>query len=270
MVPRRRAPSREERDVTTQLALQAGLRLQEMEQQLAALLEQLTAAETELLTARMQLETFQRLRDVRLASLYARLDELDACIAEALAIRSGRKDDAEQAARARRRAEQSQHFAASAAEDPTPDEVPPAPTLPSDEARRLFRTLARQCHPDLVAGACAEDRARHEAFMARVNAAYAANDVELLRSLAAEWQLGRSGSSQEQVYDRELLLLKASTATQRRLDKVRRKIKELKTSPLGLLFFNGDAEPALQQIQAYLVQRIREREDICDRIQGTM
>ena len=49
---------------------------------------------------------------------------------------------------------------------------PPQRVRPSEEARKLYRDLARKAHPDLAQDEA--ERARRDEFIARVNAAYAA------------------------------------------------------------------------------------------------
>jgi hypothetical protein len=82
---------------------------------------------------------------------------------------------------------------------------PPQRVRPSDEARSLYRELARKAHPDLAQ----EDgeRKRREEFITRVNVAYARGDEDELRRLAEEWAAGpapaeRRPSRSEELYAR--------------------------------------------------------------------
>ncbi|MGW2280914.1 hypothetical protein [Streptomyces sp. NPDC001770] len=150
-------------------------------------------------TFRVEVENFSRLHHQKLGPMYARLDELDALIAEATAARTGDPEDARKAREKR------------AAVMPMPgvDELfhgwmdsdglypeavamlteqtvqPPKRVRPSDEARKLYRELARKAHPDLARDEA--DRQRRDEFIARVNAAYGRGDVPLMRELADEW-----------------------------------------------------------------------------------
>jgi hypothetical protein len=184
------------------------------------------AAETALIefeiavqTFRTEVDNFSRLHHQRLGPMYARLDELDAQIAEAVAARTGDPDD-------RRRADE-----ARAAVLPMPgvDELfhgwidsdglsaegaamlneqpvqPPGRVRPGEEARRAYRELVREVHPDLAQDEAG--RERREEFLVRVNAAYAAGDAEELRRLAAEWRAGPPPpptplTRAEELYDR--------------------------------------------------------------------
>jgi hypothetical protein len=82
---------------------------------------------------------------------------------------------------------------------------PPERVRPSEEARKLYRELARKAHPDLAQEE--DERKRREEFITRVNAAYARGDEALLRELAEEWAAGpvppeRRPSPAEELYAR--------------------------------------------------------------------
>ena len=64
----------------------------------------------------------------------------------------------------------------------------PKRVRPSEEARKLYRELARKAHPDLAQDET--ERERRGEFIARVNAAYGLGDAALLRELAEEWAAG--------------------------------------------------------------------------------
>ncbi|MCZ2524704.1 J domain-containing protein [Streptomyces sp. HB2AG] len=147
-------------------------------------------------TFRVEVENFSRLHHQRLGPVYARLDELDAQIAEAVAARSGTEEDARAAREARERAmpmpDVDELFGRPAPESPdggapsAPE--PPRRVRPSREAQRLYRELARRAHPDLAQDAAEQER--RSAFIARVNEAYGHGDEQRLRELAQEWEAG--------------------------------------------------------------------------------
>ena len=181
----------------------------------AALIEFEIAVET----FRIEVENFSRLHEERLGPYYARLEELDALIAEAIAARSGDPEDERRARELRaavapmpRAAELfhgwldghgfSQEAYAMLTEQPV--QQPPR-VRPGEEARRLYRELVRECHPDLVTDEA--ERSRRDLFLSRVNQAYARGDEEELRALAAEWARGGPGPQdawrkQEELYAR--------------------------------------------------------------------
>ncbi|MFI1563573.1 hypothetical protein ACH4ZX_10990 [Streptomyces sp. NPDC020490] len=170
-------------------------------------------------TFRIEVENFSRLHHQKLGPMYARLDELDAQILEARAARTGDPEDRRKADEARARVmpmpgvEELFHgwmdgeglFPEAAAMLTDQPVRPPQRVRPSDEARKLYRELARKAHPDLAQ----EDgeRQRREEFITRVNAAYALGDEALLRELAEEWAKGpapaeRGPSHSEELYAR--------------------------------------------------------------------
>ncbi|MFJ8199000.1 hypothetical protein [Streptomyces sp. NPDC096152] len=170
-------------------------------------------------TFRVEVENFSRLHQQRLGPLYARLEELEAQIAEATAARTGDPDDLRRADEARARLmpipgveelldgwmDGEGLFPEAAAMLTDQPVRPPQRVRPSEEARRLYRELARKAHPDLAQRE--EERKRREEFITRVNAAYARGDETELRELAAEWAAGpvpaeREPSPSEELYAR--------------------------------------------------------------------
>ncbi|MYW49572.1 hypothetical protein [Streptomyces sp. SID161] len=170
-------------------------------------------------TFRVEVENFSRLHEQRLGPLYVRIEELDAEIAEAKAARTGDPEDIRRAAEARAHVlpipgvEELLHgwmdgdglFPEATAMLTDQEVRPPQRVRPSEEARKLYRDLARRAHPDLAQEE--EERKRREEFLSRVNAAYARGDETLLTELAAEWAAGpvppeRRPSPAEELYAR--------------------------------------------------------------------
>ncbi|MEU2910383.1 hypothetical protein ACFYM3_23955 [Streptomyces massasporeus] len=169
-------------------------------------------------TFRVEVENFSRLHEQKLGPLYARLEELDARILEARAVRSGDPADRRRADEARARlapipgVEELLHgwmdgdglFPEASAMLTDQPVRPPQRVRPSEEARKLYRDLARKAHPDLAQEE--KERRRREEFITRVNAAYARGDETELRELAAEWakgpELKRGPSRAEELYAR--------------------------------------------------------------------
>ena len=170
-------------------------------------------------TFRVEVENFSRLHHQKLGPMYARLDELDAQIAEAKAERSGDPEDVRKAQEARARVmpmpgvEELFHgwmdseglFPEAAAMLTDQPVRPPERVRPSDEARKLYRELVRKAHPDLAQDDM--ERERRDEFISRVNAAYGRGDEVLLRELSEEWAAGpvpeeRRPSRAEELYAR--------------------------------------------------------------------
>ncbi|MGP4087090.1 hypothetical protein [Streptomyces sp. KR55] len=170
-------------------------------------------------TFRVEIENFSRLHHQKLGPMYARLEELDAQIAEARAAQSGDPEDLRRAQELRARVlpmpsvEELFHgwmdsdglFPEAVAMLTDRPVQPPQRVRPSEEARKLYRELARKAHPDLAQEE--GERKRREEFITRVNTAYARGDVALLRELSEEWAAGpvpeeRRPSRSEELYAR--------------------------------------------------------------------
>jgi len=222
-------------------------------------------------TFRVEVENFSRLHEQRLGPVYARIEELDAQIAEARAARTGDPEDVRKAQELRARLmpipgveellngwmDGDGLFPEAAAMLTDQPVRPPQRVRPSEEARKLYRELARKAHPDLAQEE--KERRRREEFITRVNAAYARGDEAELRELAEEWAAGPelkpAPSRSEELYARlewlaqrkELLTLVA---------------KELEESAIGsmLRLAPDDPDRLLEEIAQQLQAQVAERE----------
>lgn len=223
-------------------------------------------------TFRVEVENFSRLHHQKLGPMYARLDELDAQIAEARAARTGDPEDLRKAQEARAivmpmpGVEELFHdwmdsdglspeASAMLTEQPV---RPPKRVRPSEEARKLYRELARQAHPDLAPDE--KERARRDEFIARVNAAYGRGDVDLLKELAAEWEAGPVApelmlSESEELYARLEWL-------SRRKELLTVLAQELEESAIGsmLKMAPDDPDRLLDDVGEQLLATVAERE----------
>ncbi|MGA4840761.1 hypothetical protein [Streptomyces sp. G45] len=223
-------------------------------------------------TFRVEVENFSRLHHQKLGPMYARLDELDAQIAEAVAARSGDPEDRRKADEARARVmpmpgvEELFHgwvdgegLLPEAAAMLTDQSVrPPQRVRPSDEVRKLYRELARRAHPDLAQDEA--ERARRDEFITRVNAAYGRGDEALLRELLAEWDAGpvpeeRRPSPSEELYAR----LEWLAQRKELLSVVARELEE---SAIGsmLKLAPDDPDRLLEEVAEQLLAQVAERE----------
>jgi hypothetical protein len=66
--------------------------------------------------------------------------------------------------------------------------VPAPKPPPSEDLKLLFRDAAKRIHPDLQADEAGRGHA--EAFMKRLNQAYAAGDAEAIGNLVRQWETG--------------------------------------------------------------------------------
>ncbi|MGW6714472.1 hypothetical protein ACWF9X_24795 [Streptomyces globisporus] len=223
-------------------------------------------------TFRVEVENFSRLHHQKLGPMYTRLDELDALIAEARAAKTGDPEDERKAREAQAVVMPmpgvdelfhdwmdtdglSPEAAAMLTEQPV---RPPKRVRPSEEARRLYRELARKAHPDLAQDEV--ERQRRDEFIARVNAAYGRGDVELLKELVAEWEAGPVQppaplSESEELYARLEWL-------SRRKELLTVLAKELEDGAIGsmLRMAPDDPDQLLEDIAEQLLGEVSRRE----------
>ncbi|MFE0132889.1 J domain-containing protein [Streptomyces sp. NPDC059037] len=223
-------------------------------------------------TFRVEVENFSRLHHQKLGPMYARLDELDAELAEALAASSGDPEDRRKADEARARVmpmpgvEELFHgwmdtdglYPEAAAMLTDRSVRPPQRVRPSDEARKLFRDLVRKAHPDLAQDD--QERARRDEFITRVNAAYARGDEPLLRELSDEWAAGPVPDAQRPSRSEELYARLEWLAQRKELLSV--VARELEEGAIGsmLRMAPDDPDTLLDEIAEQLLAQVTERE----------
>ncbi|MFF8769997.1 rhodanese-like domain-containing protein [Kitasatospora sp. NPDC015120] len=166
---------------------------QELEERVEAAELAWLTMDVDVRTLRVEIDNFALIHHQLLGPLYARLDELDALLAEAVAARTGDPEDLRRAREARRRVEELPDLDAlfdsvrerGEQEDAPPPPAAPARVRPGRDAQRIYRELVRRAHPDLSTDP--EEQRRRAAFLARVNEVYAYGDTAALEALAAEW-----------------------------------------------------------------------------------
>ncbi|MEU9118568.1 hypothetical protein AB0C96_01680 [Streptomyces sp. NPDC048506] len=223
-------------------------------------------------TFRVEVENFSRLHHQRLGPMYARLDELDAQIAEAVAARTGDPEDVRKAQEARASVlpmpgvEELFHGWMGA--DGLFDEAqamlteqpvrPPQKVRPSEEARKVYRDLVRKAHPDLARDDA--ERARRDAFIARVNTAYGRGDEAALRELASEWEAGPAPAERWLTESEELYARLEWLAARKELLAV--VAAELEESAIGAMIKMAPDDPdaLLDEIAEKLLADVAERE----------
>ncbi|MGW6506791.1 J domain-containing protein [Streptomyces niveus] len=223
-------------------------------------------------TFRVEVENFSRLHHQRLGPMYARLDELDAMIAEARASRSGDPEDLRKAREARAMVQpmpgieelfhdwlDSDGLSPEAAAMLTDQPVqPPKRVRPTDEVRKLYRDLARKAHPDLAQDET--ERARREEFITRVNAAYGRGDEGLLRQLAEEWAAGPA-PKEPRLSESEELYARLEWLAQRK-EMLTLVAQELEQSAIGAMLQMAPDDPdrLLEEIAEQLLAEVSGRE----------
>jgi hypothetical protein len=223
-----------------------------LEQAVRAAEQALIEFEIAVETFRVEVENFSRLHHQRLGPVYARLEELDARVLEARVVPLPG-------------VEELLHgwmdgdglFPEASAMLTGQAVRPPQRVRPGEGARKLYRELVREAHPDLAREE--DERVRREEFLTRVNAAYARGDEKELRELAEEWAAGpreqRSPSRAEELYDRlEWLAARKDLLTQ--------VARELEESAIGgmLRLAPDDPDRLLDEIAEQLAAQVSERE----------
>lgn len=229
-------------------------------------------------TFRVEVENFSRLHHQKLGPMYSRLDELEALIAEATAARTGDPEDHRKADEARARVmpmpgvEELFHgwmdgdglFPEASAMLTDQPVRPPQRVRPSEEARKLYRALARKAHPDLAQDE--RERERRDEFIARVNAAYGRGDAALLRELAEEWDAGPVPPEQ-QPSESEELYARLEWLSQRK-ELLTAVAQELEESAIGsmLKMAPDDPDTLLDEIAEKLLAQVAEQEAELERL----
>ncbi|NDZ79459.1 J domain-containing protein [Streptomyces sp. SID10853] len=223
-------------------------------------------------TFRVEVENFSRLHHQRLGPMYARLDELDAQLAEARAARSGDPEDLAKAREARAMVmpmpgvdELFHDWIDSEGLPPEAQAMlneqpvqPPKRVRPSEEARKLYRELVRQAHPDLAQDDAERDR--RDEFITRVNAAYARGDEAVLRELGDEWAAGPVQEAAEPSESDELYA-RLEWLSQRK-ELLSLVAQELEESAIGAMLRMAPDDPdrLLEEIAEQLLAQVSERE----------
>ncbi|MFI1303717.1 J domain-containing protein [Streptomyces sioyaensis] len=231
-------------------------------------------------TFRVEVENFSRLHHQRLGPMYARLDELDAQIAEAVAARTGAPEDIRKAREARAsvlpmpEVEELFHgwmgsdglFPEAQAMLTEQSVQPPQKVRPSEEARKVYRDLVRQAHPDLARDDA--ERARRDAFIVRVNAAYARGDEAVLRELAREWEAGPA-PAEERLSESEELYARLEWLAERK-ELLAAAATELEESAIGAMIKMAPEDPdaLLEEIAEKLLADVAERETYLAQLVG--
>ena len=197
--------------------------------ELERLRETLADVELELATLRADLITFERRYMNTVGRRYAKLDELEARLAEATARRHPKDPSARQKAESSRaRARESAEAMGDADQERSARDF-----KPSEELKSLYRQAARELHPDLTTDE--RDRPRREKAMAELNEAYEECDIERIRRILDEWR-----SSPEHVHGDDtaaqlVRVIREIAQVRKRLAAIKGEIEELARGELSRL-----------------------------------
>ncbi|WP_051966819.1 J domain-containing protein [Kitasatospora mediocidica] len=251
---------------------------QQLEERVAATEIAWLTLEVDVETLRVEIDNFALIHHERLGPLYARLDELEALVAEAVAARTGAAEDVRRAAEARRTVDEmpdldalfdSVRAAEESLHETPPQAEAPRRVRPGKDAQRLYRDLARRAHPDLSTDPA--EQHRRSAFIARVNEAYARGAAEELEALAEEWSTAPEAAPDVQAPDRGEWL-------RQRLEWLSGKIAELATeqvrlegTAMGSLLRLSPQDPdrLLEELAEQLLARAAEQQAELARLLGT-
>ncbi|MGA2259770.1 MAG: J domain-containing protein [Thermoguttaceae bacterium] len=225
--------------------------LQRKRSELENLESELAESELELATLRSELITFERRYLEVVGSRYAKLDALEAQIADS-AARSRPTDPAarRKAESARARAQESEEAMGDVGrEDSAPD------FTPGDELKALYRQAAKELHPDLTSDE--EERERRRSAMAELNRAYEECDEERIRQIISQW---RSSPEQVRGDDTAAQLVRAIreiAQVHKRLEAIKAEIEELA---------RGELHRLMKQVQ----EAATRGQDLLDEIAGRL
>jgi hypothetical protein len=209
--------------------------LEKKRAELSILEDDLVLKELNLTTLQVTLEDLRR-RYLRIVGLkLAKLDGIEAQIAEILArIEPKNKEAQKKAARSRTQAQES----ADATESIAAEEYEAEPFRPSENLKQLYRNLAKTVHPDLAP----DDQARERRlrFMQEVNQAYAEGNVGRLRYLLNEWEISPESVSGEGTGAELIRIICQIAHVHNRIEAINQEIENLKESELYKLKIEVD------------------------------
>jgi len=197
-------------------------------------------AELELAYATLEIEIsfFERRYNARVGPLLVELDEINARIAEAIAILSPQDCIArERATTERKRAQKTFNEVYGSIDNQDVEEYHEK-FAPTDDIKQLYRKIAKSMHPDLAKND--SDREIRHCYMAEANRAYREQNIERLMEILHEWETIAESSPTNWI-DVELERLNRSILQVRqKIRETKDKINLLKGSEIGQLKSQAD------------------------------
>jgi hypothetical protein len=204
--------------------------------QLRVLEAELARRELQLANLRADVLLFEERYIRKIGVRWARLDEIEAIIAEAEARRQPGNPAARQAAdRARERAERSRTAVLRQTSANGFD--------PPEALKRLYRAVARRVHPDF--GEDPLDRQVRERLMAHANRAYERSDERRLRGILAEYEFGPEAVRGEGTPLELVRVIRKIALVRGRLTEIEQETEQTRNS--DLYRFKTRAEAAARQ-----------------------
>lgn len=224
--------------------------------ELGELQSRLADLELQVLTFRLELAEFEKLYYAKVGELYAELDELDAQIAEKQArSQPNNPKAADEATKARARAEESRRTVDSILSLPEPVER-------SRSLKDLYRSAAKQLHPDLSQDE--RDRAIRERLMAEANLAYEKGDENRLREILNEYHSNPDLVTGNDTGAELVRTIRKISLATTKIKRVETELHELNTSELAKLRVTvnegkSKGEDVLENLAQSLRKRIQEK-----------
>ena len=204
------------------------IELEKKRRKLERLRETLAFREEEMTELRAELERFEANYTIEVGRLYARLDEIEADIAEEeLKLNPDDEEIKNKAEEARKRAEES------AIDE---DEVFQACSNkynPTPEQRKTYHKLARLIHPDLALET--EERERRTALMADLNDAFSNGNERRLRELVEDYRDSPDLVKGDSIGDELIRVIRQISQISNRLKSLRTEKTETELSELCIL-----------------------------------
>jgi len=241
--------------------------LEKKRAELSELEAELADRELELALLVGELRNFELRYLGAIGPLYARLDDLNAQIAETLAqMAPGSPEAHEAAAQARARAEESARTA-----DDARGRVAAAPAGRSPELKKLYREVARAVHPDLANNE--EERARRTRLMAKANDAFERGDEGALRAVLTEWESGPEAVTGDGTGAELVRVIRKIAQVRARLQAIEQEMAGLEQSPLCRLMRQAEEAQAqgrdlLAEMAAALQEQIGRAGEELQRLRG--
>lgn len=203
--------------------------LDDKKSRLSNLEEELLKSELDLSSIKIELKAFEVRYMSSVGIHYAKLDEVNALIAELFARQDPDNTIAEEnAAYARAQAQAS----SKAAED-VQEQILRAKPVPSDNIKKLFREAAKAMHPDLTMDEGV--RRLREHLMKEINQAYEDGDEDELCAIIQRWESSPEAIEGEGTGAELIRVIRKIAQIEERLQVIDREIEGLKLTELCVL-----------------------------------
>lgn len=231
--------------------------------ELVALEEELAQKELELSTLNAELHVFERLYFYTVGLRLSELDELIAQVAELLAKRMPEDINFQNSAKwAREQARASAEVAGAT------EEIIDKQTRfsPSDEAKKLYRKIAKRIHPDLAVNE--KERIRREDLMKSANHAFQNGDLHQLRTIIDSWESSPESVPGEGVAAELIRVIRKIAQVKKRLKRIGEEMEQILLSDLYQLKIKvEDAESNAVDLLSRMASQVEEQiEEIENRL----